>query len=129
MNDAKALWRAIAKNPGEDTPKLALADWYGEQERPEMAHALRWCVARKRWPHRFDSCSLVCWIRQARAKGGGPRPEWARRCTLPASLYDALPRRWEPVRGFSYCGTAEAAVRKLAAALERLRSVLEVPSV
>jgi uncharacterized protein (TIGR02996 family) len=41
MNDEQSLRRAIAEQPEEDTPRLALADWLDENGRPERAEFIR----------------------------------------------------------------------------------------
>lgn len=53
MTVRAALWSAITAQPGEDTPKLALADWLDELGSAATAYALRWFVARGKWPHQF----------------------------------------------------------------------------
>lgn len=120
MNDAKALWLAIRKHPREDTPKLVLADWYAEQGDLLMENALRWCVARGKWPFVLK---YAVWTRQTTKPG---------RDYLPRSVFLALPRRRDgiPIEHFHSMSwrTAEGAIRALGQALARLRAACEVPA-
>lgn len=121
MTDGKALWKAIAARPGEDTPKLALADWYEEHGDGRMSHALRWCVARRTWPLHGPRRSL--WIRQVSRPG---------RNHLPAVVFDALAPRADgtppALLSWDSWRSPEAAIRALAKSLAKLRSACEVPS-
>lgn len=49
MNDREALERAILLEPGEDTPRLAYADWldeHGDAAGRRWAESIRWMIAR-----------------------------------------------------------------------------------
>lgn len=48
MTDRDALVQAIADHPREDTPRLALADWFQEHGRPERAEYVRAACAAAR---------------------------------------------------------------------------------
>jgi uncharacterized protein (TIGR02996 family) len=39
--EEKALLRAVSRDPGDDTPRLAYADWLDENDRPERAEFIR----------------------------------------------------------------------------------------
>lgn len=56
-----AFWRAL--RDGDDTGKLALADWYQERGNPVMAHALKWCVRRGHWPRVTPNRGQAIWQR------------------------------------------------------------------
>src|SRR5437660_872780 len=45
MNLEEALLQAIHDNPGDDTPRLVLADWLDEHDQPQRAELLRLQVA------------------------------------------------------------------------------------
>lgn len=49
MTDGAALLAAVARTPGDDTPRLAYADWLDENDRPGAAAAVRavWAVEEK----------------------------------------------------------------------------------
>ncbi len=115
MDDCKSLWKAIARQPGEDTPKLALADWYDDHGQPDMAFALRWCVAKGKWPYRS---------RYSKLAGGSWWPRKSQPC--PYNLDRWLMRAVEPSGYACLCGSAEQAVKRLAVGLARLRATLAV---
>jgi len=119
LNDARALWKAITLCPGEDTPKLALADLCQERGLPLVEAALRWCVARRVWPS--GAHPRVLWIRQTTRPG---------RNHLPAVVFDALPMQRDgiPTNCLQYQSwySTQAAIRALARSLERLRRAVEV---
>lgn len=48
MTDADALQAVIAEHPADDTPRLVLADWYDNHDRPDDALAQRLDVALRR---------------------------------------------------------------------------------
>jgi uncharacterized protein (TIGR02996 family) len=51
MTDHEALILAIIHNPDEDTPRLALADWFQENDQPERAEFVRLqCEAARKRP-------------------------------------------------------------------------------
>lgn len=41
MTDDAALFAAALAHPGQDTPRLVLADWYDDHDEIELAWALR----------------------------------------------------------------------------------------
>lgn len=58
MSADPALLRAIAESPADDAPRLVLADWLAEHDRPHWAEAVREqvCLARRNAPtHPFES--------------------------------------------------------------------------
>lgn len=135
MNDAKALYKAIELHPLERTPKLALADLYEERGLLHVALAIRWCVARDKWPWTHDSVSGVRPTRYRRFSWTCPhRYRSARRQdVLPECVYRALPNagrgRWThtwPDTTFFF--SVELALSDLGYALDALRSALEVPA-
>lgn len=125
--DVRAMWKAIAAQPLEDTPKLALADLYDELGEPRMGYALRWCVAHGKWPELSED-----WVAYR-----GRRPAWRyhwrlqrgrpSQCTLDKNLLGLVTGGWWNVDHWPFA-TCEAAVRALARAQEKLRRVIEVPS-
>jgi uncharacterized protein (TIGR02996 family) len=120
-DDRKALWRAIALNPGEDTPKLQLADWYAEHGDEATSYALRWCVSRGVWP--VEGLRRSIWCRQVTRPG---------RNHLPATVFDLIPNGRDgiptPLLMYqSWCST-ESAVRALSRALAKLRAACEIPA-
>jgi hypothetical protein len=109
-----AFWDAL--RDGDDTGKLALADWYAERGQPTLAHALKWCVARKCWPRVTPKERYAEWVRQGvRYKGQGPH-------LLPFQIYDAYSRHLD--RRFR---SAREAVTALAFALDQLALLCRVP--
>jgi uncharacterized protein (TIGR02996 family) len=71
--DDRLLFAAALAHPAEDTPRLALADWFDEHDEPELATALRanpWMVAFLADLARWDtSPSLRSWTEMAHAAG------------------------------------------------------------
>jgi uncharacterized protein (TIGR02996 family) len=126
MSDESALWDAIAKNPGEDAPKLALADFYGEHERPEMLHALKWCVQRGKWPRVTPKGTTRIWYGTARLTSRRLSKVDAA-CTLPGIVVAVFPgsRSRYGTNGMRF-RSLEEAILHLAAALEKLRQAYEV---
>lgn len=134
MNDAKALWLAIRKHPGEGTPKLVLADWYEENGRPEMGLAIRWCVARGKWPRAHVFLSGGKYPRLY-TRHGWVSPRYymngrANRDVVPVAIFTSLPhnRRQDLICARVFYYSAELAVRDLAAALFAVRTACEVPA-
>lgn len=125
MSDESALWAAIAAKPGEDTPKLALADWYADNGNPVMERALRWCVARQRWPRATAKGAQSLWYGESRAITARNRHGVKDAHTLPGpvmALFPSTRRRRAEMR----FRDAKEAVLHLAAALEKLRRVYDL---
>lgn len=131
MSDSKALWKAIVMRPRDDAAKLALADWYEEHGWPRIGFALRWCVAKGKWP----------WPNDYRSGGGKPRftrfswvmdkVQMTRSHALPTLVYLALPKIIKCARARDYplgarYYTCELAIRDLGDSLSLLRSICEV---
>ena len=58
MSDTREeMHRACITQPEEDTPRLVLADWYEENDRPDLAAALR---ERGYW--RVNADGLLAWV-------------------------------------------------------------------
>lgn len=113
--EENALWAAL--KDGDDTAKLALADWYAERGNPILAHALKWCVKRGHWPRVTPKERAAVWQR-AHTKDRKRVPH-----KLPAEVFDAFrPRameyRWRSVK---------FAVEQLAFYLDRLMILCRVP--
>lgn len=124
--DKAALWAAIGQHPGEDAPRLALADWYGEHGRPDMLHALRWCVRRGKWPRQTPKGTRAVWYGMSRAQSRWLTRVGEAHC-LPgvvAGLFPVTRQKGAEMRFASL----EEAVEHLAAALEKLRLAYEVPT-
>lgn len=52
MGTEEALMAEITRTNGmESTPKLVLADWCQENDKGDLAYALRWCVSKNKWPY------------------------------------------------------------------------------
>jgi uncharacterized protein (TIGR02996 family) len=112
VSDKHHLLRAILTNPEEDTPKLALADWFDENDDSATAHAVRWCVVRKKWPHQMSRSSKVTWH--------GSGFSVARHC-LPRLVYGLI-------KGRSWKATfpnTERALESLGKALAKLKGLYE----
>ncbi|OWY61848.1 hypothetical protein B7486_61600 [cyanobacterium TDX16] len=124
MSDESALWAAIKSNPGEDAPKLALADWYGDHERPDMLHALRWCVSRGKWPRLTPKGTTAIWYGSSRVTS-----RWLTRVdeahALPGLVRDAFPTARQRHAEMRF-KTLHEAILYLAAALDKLRQAYEV---
>jgi len=122
VSDRKALWKAIAKHPREDTPKLALADWFAEHGGPvdgsRMYFAIRWCVANRKWPAVVERNDAIWWV-----MNGAPG-----RHTLHPAIFRMMPGCRQHYVIFSHHGSAEAAIRALARVLTKLRNLCEVPT-
>lgn len=104
-DDHELLTRAVLANPGEDTPKLALADWLEEHGDPERAAEIR--VERVDPRHlRSDTRVRRRWTRVARRLTGGlvPRDWPVLVCPLPGDDPPGVPAgedagAWEYTRG------------------------------
>ena len=130
MNDARAMWKAIAIHPREDTPKLALADWY-EEDAPasRLAYALRWCVARGKWPWPHDfTCRGGSRRRYRRYSWSDASESLTRQSTLPTPLYLALPGGRNQWPGYCFYVSELLALRDLGDALHTLLAACEIPT-
>lgn len=120
MNTVDQMWAAVLAAPGDDTAKLALADAYADAGLDAMAHTVRWCVARKKWPRVTPAGRRVTWARA----GVFSRPENQAGHELHPLVYHSMGGwssaviRYESVRG---------AVMVLALGLHALRDHFEVP--
>jgi uncharacterized protein (TIGR02996 family) len=114
-----AFWAEVRGLPADPAPKLVFADWLAERGRDPLAHALRWCAARGRHPHVSPAGKSVYWQRGSRGARGT--------FNLPGPVFDRLRgKRRRPVLRVYL--TARAAFEALAAALEELRRLWEVPA-
>lgn len=96
-SDHDALLAAICDQPDEDTPRLAFADWFDENDQPERAAFVRAQVELARTPP-WEPFAVMCKWR---------RPDWfagtSFRHTLP--LVDGRGVEWHPEafrRGFGW---------------------------
>ena len=71
--------------PAADTPKLVLADYLDEHDDPRTAAALRWCVARRRWPRITARRALFIWYADPTLDHPG-RPAEVARAMLPLAF-------------------------------------------
>jgi uncharacterized protein (TIGR02996 family) len=105
-----ALWAGVLADPSAGLPKLVLADWLEETGDPAFAFALRWCVARRKWPGRK----------------AGRRCEWADGWSkdsarhLPTPVYVSLDTSFPRASSRTYDSVPKA-VRALGSALEDVR--------
>lgn len=81
---ASALWAAVRGSPADDLPKLVLADWLEENGSPTTGTAIRWCVARDKWPR--VTKKYASWYTDPTRNHPG-RAEEVRRATLPTALF------------------------------------------
>ncbi len=85
MSDADALWAAILAAPADDLPKLVLADYLDERGQERDAAALRWCVARQRWPRITRRQAMFIWYADPSMDHPG-RPDEVARAMLPLTF-------------------------------------------
>jgi uncharacterized protein (TIGR02996 family) len=106
-----AMWKAIKANRTDNTLKLALADWYAENGRAELEHALRWCVHRGKWPYVSERFRAVWWGRKKNRDAS---------FNLPRAVFYELPGK---ARIVNICRTEKSAIEKLAIALAYLKAL------
>ena len=85
MGDADALWSAVLASPSDDLPKLVLADYLEERGEDRDAAALRWCVARGRWPRITRRQAMFIWYADSTLDHPG-RPDEVARAMLPLAF-------------------------------------------
>jgi uncharacterized protein (TIGR02996 family) len=114
MNDEEALLRAIIAHSGEDTPRLAYADWLEEHDNPDRAAFIRTqCAYTAISPtqREYPDLQEAYWRDQARCEKQLKAERWKLPpgFAYPASAQDILYRR-----GFlhSVCGAWRAANRE-----------------
>jgi uncharacterized protein (TIGR02996 family) len=97
MTDHDALLAAICAAPDDDTPRLVLADWYEENDRPHQAQFIRMQIELARTPV-WEPLAVACRWRH---------PDWVKghtfRNTLPP--LDGFKLEWPAMpfhRGFGY---------------------------
>ena len=102
MTTDEALLRAVLLHPGEDTPRLAYADWLDENGHPERAEFIRVQIELGRWHHDIpDGASDP--LRDMRKREqellGAAPPSWA----APVGWWhcDNL-RMWKPTPHFTF---------------------------
>ena len=88
---AAALWAAVRAKPADDLPRLVLADWLDETGDPATGAALRWCVARGKWPRTTKKGLYASWYVDPTQKHAGT-PKEVRRALLPIPLFVAAER-------------------------------------
>jgi hypothetical protein len=126
MTDYIALHTAWRADPSDRTTALALADWLeefaGRQQfgsslgSLDMAFALRWCAARKRWPARSPKGKSVTWTTLAHRQ----RKDYPHQ--LPRAVWGAI--RPKPRELLARWRSLDAAYRALASALRVLRDAV-----
>lgn len=117
-----ALWAALARNPNDTAAKSALADYYEENGRRDLAHALRWCIARKKWPSE-DVYVSVGEVATSSWTWRDSSDYWGRDC-LPSGVYAYIENDGDHPGWRSY-DSQYAAIRALAASLKNLKSLYE----
>lgn len=91
MGHAEVLWADILACPFDDLPKLVLADYLDERADYEQGDtrtslALRWCLARGRWPRITGRRTMFIWYTDPTIKKPG-RPAEVERATLPLVFF------------------------------------------
>lgn len=127
------LWDGVeTAAPDNPAPLLVAADAADEEDKPELAYALRWCAGHKKRPHKRLGISRFPW-RWIRHQGyyrtiSRKAVGLLSFAILPQPVFDAMPN-WKSgewcadLRGSTY------AYDFLAVALVNLREVVEVPSI
>lgn len=85
MGDVDALWAAVLAEPTNETPKLVLADYLDGTDDTRSATALRWCVARGKWPRTTRRKALYIWYADPTMYHPG-RPDEIARAMLPLAF-------------------------------------------
>src|ERR1700722_4671849 len=85
MGDADALWAAVLADQFDDLPKLVLADFLEDQGQGQDAAALRWGVARHRWPRITRRQAMFIWYADPTLDHPG-KPEEVERAMLPLAF-------------------------------------------
>ena len=119
MSTVDAMWAAVAANPDDDTAKLALADWYDENDGPGMAHALRWCVDRGKWPLVSPVMGSATWLDAMDAMDGRRNPA-NKRHQLPSAIYSRFHRGKLGYR------SVRLAIQAVSVSLAKLRAIYEL---
>lgn len=125
------FWPAV-ETAGVDDPQplLVAADWYDENEKPDLAHFLKWCAGKRKRPFRRTEVirkpwTWWCWTKRSEGEMGPKRFKHRHAAFLQYIFFDAMKSNHEP-EGFATCH--EAYVWG-AEALKRLRSVVDVPNI
>lgn len=132
MSDYEALHLAWLDNPADGVTAQALADYLEERQvrgDADLAYALRWAAARKRWPKISPKGRSVTWMRiilcRFRTVSVRAKRQPVDHHELPKVLYNAI----QPIPQGPECSwrSLDAAYGALARALATLRDAVEIP--
>ena len=98
MSDLESFLAAILKDPSDTGLQLICADWLEERGDSSLAFALRWMVARGKFPNVSPQKRVCRWMYRLK------RTVPCAACSLPWIVHEAMSRwryanKWKPRKG------------------------------